>query len=642
MKAPQRGTGSAVTVLLFSKDRALQCDGALRSFFAQCVDVDTAAVVVLYACSSELHARTYARLRDEWPRVRFEEEADFRADVLRLLARASFVLFLVDDSVAVRGFALAPLCDALRSDTRILGVSLRLGRDTRYCYSLSRPQRAPSFDTGAGGLLRFRWPKADGDYGYTLEISSSLYRREDVAAILESSSFSGPTSLEDRLAEARPVVAPSKPFLLCPETPYAFSNPLNRVQHSAPNRMGSDPGNDPALLASLFERGELVDTRAYDGFRPNACHQEVPLVLESYSEGDVPWTRAAGPAPLISVLMPARNAAPFLREAVDGILAQTLGDFELLLFDDGSTDATRAMAAGIPDARIRIAGTRAARGIVDALNACLREARGRFIARADADDIAHPLRFERQLAFLAANPDVGLCGTWMTSFGDGVPNLYAFPARHEEIVAELLFNPSVVHPTVMFRAALSETGDVGWRAGYEHAEDYEWLIRLSSHTRFANVEESLYSYRVHAGQVGALHGAEQAAVTSRLQRELLERLLPDVDNRRVEMHTALTRWALPSSLVGIEKIHAWFLTLVDANDRLGIYDRAAFRAVLARRFFFICGYAATLGPAAWAKVRRLPLHRAASVTWRSRLSQCRSFLLRRDVPGRRHPEGAGA
>jgi glycosyltransferase involved in cell wall biosynthesis len=638
----KRPAATEAGVLLFSKDRALQCDGALRSLHEHGADVGECSIVVLFACSSELHARTYARLKEDWPQVCFVQETDFRAEVLRLIESRTFVLFLVDDSIAVRPFSIAALCEALRRDSRALGVSLRLGRETRYCYSLSRPQRPPSFSITDDGLLRYRWEGADADYGYALEISSSLYRRGEVEEMLRNVPFENPTSLEDRLAEALPLMASSKPFLLCPETALVFSNPLNRVQQIAHNRSGLSPGNEVAALAALYEIGERIDAEAYSGFRPNACHQEVPLVLQSIRSRDVPWPPRAGPQPTLSVLMPARNAAPYIREALDSILAQTFGDFEVLLFDDGSTDATRSIAASIPDPRIRISGTRTSRGIVSVLNDCLHEARGRFIARADADDIAHALRFERQVAFLDSHPDVGVCGTWMTSFGDGNENLYAFPAAHEEIVADLLFNPSVVHPTVMFRAALEESGDIRWREGFDHAEDYEWLIRLSSFTRFANVTESLYAYRVHPGQVGSVHAAEQDAITQRLQRELIERLVPSVGDREWRMHVALTRWRIPASPDALDEIHDWFHTLCAANDRLGIYDRVACRKVIARRFFHVAAYYAPFGIAAWWKARRLPLYQAAPVSARSRVSQFRNFLLRRDVPGRRFPAGGRA
>src|ERR1700761_204383 len=121
-------------------------------------------------------------------------------------------------------------------------------------------------------------------------------------------------------------------------------------------------------------------------------------------------------APLVSVLMPVFNAQRYVAAAVNSILDQTLGDFELIIVDDGSTDQSTAILRRLAgrDGRIRLI-SRPNTGYVVALNEALDAARGEFLARMDADDVSLPQRFEKQVQFLQENPDFVLVGTHVTT-----------------------------------------------------------------------------------------------------------------------------------------------------------------------------------------------------------------------------------
>ena len=345
--------------------------------------------------------------------------------------------------------------------------------------------------------------------------------------------------------------------------------------------------------------------------------------------------------PLVSVIMPMRNAAPFVEEAVGSILSQTWRNLELLVFDDGSTDGGGEIVSAISDARIRLLGTPEHAGIVSALNVCLDAARGTYIARMDADDISHRDRLDKQVRLLDAHPDIGACGTWMTSFGTGMPNLYVFPVRHEEIVCDLLFNPSLIHGTVMFRSKLARDADIHWRDDHRHAEDYEWLIRLARITRVANIPEDLYSYRMHPGQTGSAHAVEQREVVARIQRELVLRLVPDASDGEFARHDALARWEIPRAPAALALLHEWLQRLLAANDIRRIYDTTAMELTLAMRFFRVCDYFTVDGPAMWSRFCTYPLHRRAHAGVGQRASQFARALAGRDVPGRVIPENPG-
>ncbi len=214
-------------------------------------------------------------------------------------------------------------------------------------------------------------------------------------------------------------------------------------------------------------------------------------------------------SPVVSVVMPARNAAATVAEAVASIRAQTLRAWELIAVDDGSLDATAAeivrAAEGDPRVHVR---TQAHGGIVAALNAGLARARAPFVARMDADDVAFPARLERQVAFLEAHPEVGLVSCRVAFGGDPVAargyavhvdwiNSLVDP---DEIARSRFIESPVAHPSVLFRRELLER-----HGGYREEggpEDYDlWLRWMESGVRFAKVPEILMRWNDPPGRL---------------------------------------------------------------------------------------------------------------------------------------------
>src|SRR5690606_37978741 len=207
--------------------------------------------------------------------------------------------------------------------------------------------------------------------------------------------------------------------------------------------------------------------------------------------------------PRVSVLLPCRNAAEHLPEAIASLEAQTYADFEVVAVDDGSTDATAALleAWAARDGRIRVLRT-PPRGLVPALAGALDASAGELIARMDADDIAEPDRLARQVALPDASPDVVACGTRVRYFPraavrDGARryeqwlNALTDP---EELARDIFVECPIAHPTlVVRRAALLAVGgyrDPGW------PEDYDLVLRLwAAGGRLANVPAVLLRWR---------------------------------------------------------------------------------------------------------------------------------------------------
>jgi glycosyltransferase involved in cell wall biosynthesis len=198
--------------------------------------------------------------------------------------------------------------------------------------------------------------------------------------------------------------------------------------------------------------------------------------------------------------MPVYNAQPYLSQAVESILGQTLGDFEFLIIDDGSTDRSRRILKryAARDARIRLS-SRANKGLVATLNELVGMARGEFLARMDADDIALPERFEKQAQYLRAHPDCALvgCRAWeIDADGDTVGECPTL-GDHDAIDAFhfRMEGPALLHPSVMMRreAVLA----VGGYRPFAVSEEVDLYLRLAERWRLGRVPEILLEYRVH-------------------------------------------------------------------------------------------------------------------------------------------------
>ena len=211
--------------------------------------------------------------------------------------------------------------------------------------------------------------------------------------------------------------------------------------------------------------------------------------------------------PRVSVVMPVRNGGAYLRLAVDSVLAQTCADFELLIIDDRSTDGAIEGLAALGDPRVRVLANQGA-GLVAALNTGLAAARSPLIARLDADDIAMPERFARQVAHLDANPDVAVLGSSVILIdAAGIEGLtVAYPTSPANIRALPPHVHFMAHPTVMMRADVVRAVG-GYRALFAAAEDADLWLRIGDRHDLANLAEPLVKYRAHAGQHSTIHRA---------------------------------------------------------------------------------------------------------------------------------------
>ena len=200
--------------------------------------------------------------------------------------------------------------------------------------------------------------------------------------------------------------------------------------------------------------------------------------------------------PLVSIALPAFNASRTIRVAVESVIWQTYDDWELLVLDDGSSDATASIVNDIRDPRIRVVSDGRNRGLAWRLNQAMDLARGPLFARMDADDIAYPARLDKQVRFLRAHAEVDLLATRALAFrSDGtIRGVLPFRQSHAEICRRPWATLPLPHPTWMGRLA--------WFRAYRYripevkrAEDHDLLLRAYLRSRFACLPEVLLGYR---------------------------------------------------------------------------------------------------------------------------------------------------
>jgi glycosyltransferase involved in cell wall biosynthesis len=214
----------------------------------------------------------------------------------------------------------------------------------------------------------------------------------------------------------------------------------------------------------------------------------------------------------VSVTMPVYNGERFVGQAIESILRQTYRELELIVVDDGSTDATpRILAAyAASDDRI-VVHTQENAGYVAALNTAAAIGQGELLARLDADDVAEPSRLRRQVDFLDAHPDVAVVGgSLLVIDATGRPfYLATYPPEASDIRAALAHRTPLAHPTVLMRRRVFDAVG-GYRTGFPHAEDYDLWLRISSAHELVNLPDIFARYRVH-GANASLHWLREQA-----------------------------------------------------------------------------------------------------------------------------------
>ena len=227
--------------------------------------------------------------------------------------------------------------------------------------------------------------------------------------------------------------------------------------------------------------------------------------------------------PSISVIMAVKDGADYLEDALDSLSAQTYDNWEAIIVDDGSMDATAKILKSHQsrDARFILVANQQSMGLAASLNRALKSASGVFIARMDADDIALPNRFETQYNWLNNNPDHVLLGSnaILISADNQYLGCTDKANTDEQIRLNMLFENPFCHPTVMWRCQKNTNNSIVYDESFDTTQDWDLWLKFLEYGKVANLKTALLKQRVHQGSISAQKKDRQRLNSLRIQHQ---------------------------------------------------------------------------------------------------------------------------
>ena len=294
--------------------------------------------------------------------------------------------------------------------------------------------------------------------------------------------------------------------------------------------------------------------------------------------------------PLVTVFMAVYNGEKYIKEAIESILGQTFADFELLIVNDGSTDGSMAVIADIKDSRIRVLHNERNMGIFLTRNKGIAEARGKYFATLDCDDVALVDRLEKQVDFMRRYPDCAVCGSmaFMIDGASQVTGRFEPPAGMEELPSYLFFANCFINSTTLIRADVLKS--LRYRNGFEPAEDYDLFCRLAESHPVANIGYPLVRYRVHGGNVTESKAAQKMKGEKTVIAYNLRRIGLDATEDQVALHHLFISKKFREAGVTLEQVERHLSVLKSANGTKGLYPPRLFDKVLMWQWTIAAGY----------------------------------------------------
>jgi glycosyltransferase involved in cell wall biosynthesis len=291
----------------------------------------------------------------------------------------------------------------------------------------------------------------------------------------------------------------------------------------------------------------------------------------------------------LTVLMTVYNGETYLRETIDSILGQSFTNYKFLILDNASTDGSREIISSYNDSRIHLEELTQDIGQIGALNRGLDLIDTQYIARIDADDISLPHRFERQVTFMDAHPEIGISGTYAQAFEGSRQENWQWPCDHDDIRVHLMFDSCLAHPSVIMRTALLNQHKLRYNPDSGHSEDWELWQVAATHFNLANIPEVHLKYRLHAQNESKRIQHLLEKTTQRLDTQSLAPL--HLNNHPLRpIHRAVSFLTYNAANRGpqfLDQVVQWFNELTMANHRYNVYNPDALHWFLQKRLFAV-------------------------------------------------------
>lgn len=299
---------------------------------------------------------------------------------------------------------------------------------------------------------------------------------------------------------------------------------------------------------------------------------------------------------LVSVLMPVYNAERYVAEAIQSIINQTFQDFEFIIIDDGSTDNSLSIInkyANV-DSRIKVI-SRENRGLVSSLNEGISYSKGKYIVRMDADDISLEDRVDIQVNFMENHPEIGVCGTWIESFGEDIKQTcHKLSADDSFLKTQLIFSPCFAHPSVIIRKSILIENNIQYNEKYKHIEDYALWVQLARITKFSNIQKVLLRYRISDSNITKVadkdlqHRFKTSKEIFKYSLDLLD-IVNNDDEYNIHFTLALNSRIKESKYTPSE-IKSYLNKIVSANNKSRVFNKSDLNIVLGKRWLWLCYY----------------------------------------------------
>lgn len=296
--------------------------------------------------------------------------------------------------------------------------------------------------------------------------------------------------------------------------------------------------------------------------------------------------------PLVTVGMATYNGEEYLADSIRSALTGSYTNLEVLIVDDGSMDASVAIAKQANASSLRIISKESNTGLVCTRQQIMQEARGTYLAWLDQDDISYPNRIASQVAFLEKNLKVGACGSWTMhrihdSSGKEFLRKSPSPGKFEEIYASIPFVNPISFNTATMRLSAFRSNKLEFREEYGNTLDYDMWSRAAEVMELRNIQRYLGEYRIYPSQTSRGPSATsmlQAAWT--VQREVLERnLAVKLDDWSDHIHRRLTLTPeLITTKADLLEVGTWVRHLADQNRAIGPYNSDAFERAIGRQW----------------------------------------------------------
>ena len=292
--------------------------------------------------------------------------------------------------------------------------------------------------------------------------------------------------------------------------------------------------------------------------------------------------------PKVTVLMPVYNAEKYVGEAIESILNQTFRNFEFLIINDGSTDNSLGIIKSYKDLRIRLVNNEKNLGLSHTLNKGIELSEGEYIARMDADDISLPKRLEKQIEFMDAHPEVGICGAWMEVFdGKKTYGIATYPTTHENIKIRLFWSSAFSHPTVCLRKKVLLSNNLRYNAAFTPSEDYHLWHQMVEMTECNNLPSVFLRYRRSVNQMTRDQNIIDNA--DRLTRiNMLNRIKLGLSEDEIKLHLTIFGQNWETNYRFWDTAISWLENLSFQNHNIRYFKANLFDSYLANFLWLKC------------------------------------------------------